>query len=286
MTDIQVSPQRRDEIIDALRRGTVPPPGLDAVGGRAGAVRARHRGRARGRADRARDVQGRARRVRQRQDVLRPMAGGAGARAGLRHVRGPDLRDRDAAAPAGDRLPPADRAAGHGRHAPGRFPQHRSMGGSTRWKRTFWPRRATMPPTTPPCSPGPTSCMEQRLAEVTQTAPTFAACPAGLSAGRWRTGTRPSADGLLAWLAGQPNVAAGDKRPPGIKGDIDHFGALSFLQGLLIVLRDRVMPGSCWCSTRWRPSSGCAATCGTRASMPCGSSSTRWTRGDSPACIC
>jgi hypothetical protein len=43
---------------------------------------------------------------------------------------------------------------------------------------------------------------------------------------------------LLAWLAGQPNVAAASKRSAGVKGEIDHFGALNFLQGLLTVLRD------------------------------------------------
>jgi hypothetical protein len=46
------------------------------------------------------------------------------------------------------------------------------------------------------------------------------------------------AEGLLAWLMAQPNVAASTKRFAGIKDDIDHFGALSFLQGLLVVLRD------------------------------------------------
>ncbi len=46
------------------------------------------------------------------------------------------------------------------------------------------------------------------------------------------------AEGLIAWLGGQPNVAAGVKRAAGIKGDLDHFGALGFLQGLLTVLRD------------------------------------------------
>lgn len=39
------------------------------------------------------------------------------------------------------------------------------------------------------------------------------------------------ADGLVAWIAGQPNVAASVKRTAAIKGDIDHFGALSFLRG-------------------------------------------------------
>jgi hypothetical protein len=47
-----------------------------------------------------------------------------------------------------------------------------------------------------------------------------------------------AADGLIAWLGGQPNVAASVKRAAGIKGEIDHAGALSFLQGLLRILRD------------------------------------------------
>lgn len=52
-----------------------------------------------------------------------------------------------------------------------------------------------------------------------------------------------AAEGILAWLSGQPNVAAAAKRSAGVKGDIDHFGALSFLQGVLIVLRDSWHPG-------------------------------------------
>jgi hypothetical protein len=51
-------------------------------------------------------------------------------------------------------------------------------------------------------------------------------------------GDTATADALLAWLAGQPNVAAAAKRSAGVKGEIDHFGALNFLQGLLTVLRD------------------------------------------------
>src|SRR5262249_50312314 len=47
-----------------------------------------------------------------------------------------------------------------------------------------------------------------------------------------------TADGLIAWLAGQPHVGAAVKRAAGLKGDVDHFAALSFLQGLLTVLRD------------------------------------------------
>jgi BREX system ATP-binding protein BrxC/D len=79
--------------------------------------------------------------------------------------------------------------------------------------------------------------MEQRLAAITRTAPSFSAALRGyrqaISAGDTST-----AEGILAWLAGQPNVGAAAKRSAGIKGEVDHYGALSFLQGLLVVLRD------------------------------------------------
>ena len=56
---------------------------------------------------------------------------------------------------------------------------------------------------------------------------------------RLRSDERPDiAEGMLAWLSGQPNVAAEAKRSAGVKGDIDHFGALNFLQGILTILRD------------------------------------------------
>jgi hypothetical protein len=51
------------------------------------------------------------------------------------------------------------------------------------------------------------------------------------------------ADGLISWLAGQPNVAASIKRAAGIKGDLDHFGATNFLVGLLTILRDSGFSG-------------------------------------------
>jgi hypothetical protein len=38
-------------------------------------------------------------------------------------------------------------------------------------------------------------------------------------------------------------VAAAAKRSAGIRGELDHFGAMGFLQGLLIVLRDSGHPG-------------------------------------------
>jgi hypothetical protein len=47
----------------------------------------------------------------------------------------------------------------------------------------------------------------------------------------------------VAWLGGQPHVAAAAKRTAGVRGDLDHFGAMAALQGLLIVLRDAGHPG-------------------------------------------
>jgi hypothetical protein len=84
--------------------------------------------------------------------------------------------------------------------------------------------------------------MEKRLGEITRTAPAFSAV---LRAYRraMADGDTALADGLLAWLSGQPSVAASVKKAAAIKGDIDHFTALSFLQGLLLVLRDSGHPG-------------------------------------------
>jgi hypothetical protein len=70
--------------------------------------------------------------------------------------------------------------------------------------------------------------MEARLATISKTAPAFSAVlrtyRRALAAGDGML-----ADGLISWLSGQPNVAAGIKRAAGIKGDLDHFGATNFL---------------------------------------------------------
>ncbi len=79
--------------------------------------------------------------------------------------------------------------------------------------------------------------MERRLEVVARTAPGFAAALRGYQQAMV-AGDVGTAAGLLAWLAGQPHVAAGAKRAAGVKGSLDHFGALGFLQGLLVVLRD------------------------------------------------
>lgn len=84
--------------------------------------------------------------------------------------------------------------------------------------------------------------MEQRLARVSQQAPMFAAALRGYREALVH-GDTATAEGILAWAAGQPNVAAAARRAAGVKGEVDHFGALSFLQGLLTVLRDSGQAG-------------------------------------------
>jgi hypothetical protein len=79
--------------------------------------------------------------------------------------------------------------------------------------------------------------LEQRLAAVARTTPAFAAALRGYRAARV-AGDAATAEALLAWLGGQPNVAAAARRAAGVRGDLDHFAALGFLQGLLTILRD------------------------------------------------
>ena len=84
--------------------------------------------------------------------------------------------------------------------------------------------------------------LERRLADVTASTPAFAqALRAYRSA--VAESDAPRADALAAWLGGQPHVAAAAKRAAGIRGELDHFGAMGFLQGLLTVLRDAGHPG-------------------------------------------
>ncbi|MBJ6982004.1 BREX system ATP-binding protein BrxD [Luteimonas sp. MC1572] len=84
--------------------------------------------------------------------------------------------------------------------------------------------------------------MVERLRPIERQAPAFGAC---LRTYRRSVaaGDEALASGLIAWMSGQPNVAASVKRAAGIKGDIDHFGALGFLQGLLLILRDSGFSG-------------------------------------------
>ncbi|MEV4237121.1 BREX system ATP-binding protein BrxD [Nocardia sp. NPDC049737] len=79
--------------------------------------------------------------------------------------------------------------------------------------------------------------MTARLAEVSRHAPSFAAALRGYR-NATLAGDESTAAAVLAWLGGQPNVAAAARRAAGVRGDLDHFGALGFLQGLLVVLQD------------------------------------------------
>lgn len=87
-----------------------------------------------------------------------------------------------------------------------------------------------------------TALMETRLAHISRVAPAFSsvlrAYRDSLAAGNVQI-----ADGLISWLAGQPNVAASVKRTAGIKGDLDHFAAGNFMAGLLAILRDSGFAG-------------------------------------------
>lgn len=78
--------------------------------------------------------------------------------------------------------------------------------------------------------------LEQRLAVVSSTQPQFAAALRACHGARLQ-GDNATAEGLFAWLMAQPNVGADIKRAAGLKGDVDNFGAAGFFRGLLELLR-------------------------------------------------
>lgn len=84
--------------------------------------------------------------------------------------------------------------------------------------------------------------LETRLQTLNSTAPGFAPALRGYRSA-CDAGDHATADALIDWLAGQPHVAAAAKRAAGIKGTLDHFGAMGSLQGLLTILRDAGHPG-------------------------------------------
>lgn len=80
------------------------------------------------------------------------------------------------------------------------------------------------------------SLLEQRLHAVSKTQPQFAAALRACHTARVKD-DHATAEGLVAWLMGQPNVGAGIKRAANLKGDLDHDGAAGFMRGLLEVLK-------------------------------------------------
>lgn len=79
--------------------------------------------------------------------------------------------------------------------------------------------------------------LEARLAAVRDAQPLFATVLRACYRARIEADTA-TADGLLAWVMGQPNVGANVKRPAGVQGEIDGTAAAGFLRGLLVVLRE------------------------------------------------
>ncbi|MEV7603327.1 BREX system ATP-binding protein BrxD [Kitasatospora sp. NPDC089797] len=84
--------------------------------------------------------------------------------------------------------------------------------------------------------------MERRLTDVARTTPAFASALRGYRQAL-AAGDAATAEAVIAWLGGQKSVAASARRAAGVRGDLDHFAALGFLQGLLTVLRDCGHPG-------------------------------------------
>ena len=84
--------------------------------------------------------------------------------------------------------------------------------------------------------------LEKRLSAVSRVAPAYAMALRAYREAQTKKNTT-LCDGLIAWLGGQPNISADIKRAANLRGDVDHFAALGFTQGLLTVLRDSGRPG-------------------------------------------
>jgi hypothetical protein len=84
--------------------------------------------------------------------------------------------------------------------------------------------------------------LNQRLGQVATATPVFPMALRGYIEAQ-AAGDDATAEALSAWLAGQPHVGAAAKRAAGIRGDIDHFLAMGFLQGLLAILKGARHPG-------------------------------------------
>jgi hypothetical protein len=80
------------------------------------------------------------------------------------------------------------------------------------------------------------SRLEDKLAEISLRNPAFAQVLRAYHGAQQR-GEPGQAQGLLAWIAGQPNVDRSVISGAGVKGAVDGQAALSFLRGILLVLR-------------------------------------------------
>jgi hypothetical protein len=231
-----ISAQRRREIIDALRRGTVPRRGLDvfAVGlGRYESaideeLRAVAEGGAGFKAIRGEYGSGKTFFARWLQEYAK-RTGFAAAEVQISEVDTPLHRLETVYRRAMERLSTADSFQGAFRPiVDGWFyglEEEVLAEGRIAASDTIALAAATQ------------ALLEKRLSAISRTTPQFALALRGYCRAR-AEGDPTTADGLIAWLAGQPHVSAAAKKAAGIKGDVDHFAALSFLRGLLTVLRD------------------------------------------------
>jgi hypothetical protein len=78
--------------------------------------------------------------------------------------------------------------------------------------------------------------LEQRLAVVSNINPQFGLALRACHRAQLQSDYATS-EGLMAWLMGQPNVGANHKRQAGLTGALDHTGAMAALRGLLTILR-------------------------------------------------
>ncbi len=226
MAEVDISPRRRRDIIDALRRGTVPQQGLDVLA--VGLSRFEHA------------IDGELAAVRD---------GGAGFKA----VRGEYGSGKTFFARwLTERAKKSNFATAEIQISETETPLHKL---ETVYRRVV--ENLATPTTTSGAirdvvdgwfyfldqdagdagGPGSLELLDRRLAAVSREAPAFAAVLRSYRLAQ-QAGDAPQAEGLLAWLGGQPHVSASVKRAAGVRGDLDHFGALGFLQGLLTVLRD------------------------------------------------
>jgi len=86
------------------------------------------------------------------------------------------------------------------------------------------------------------SLLEERLVEVASDQPAFSSALRAAHRARLEEDDA-TFEGLIAWLMGQPHVAASIKRKANLKADLDHTGALAFLRGLLLLLKQTGRPG-------------------------------------------
>jgi hypothetical protein len=84
--------------------------------------------------------------------------------------------------------------------------------------------------------------LEERLRVVAEDQPAFSSALRAAHRARLDEDVA-TFEGLVAWLMGQPHVAANIKRKANLKSDLDHTGALAFLRGLLLLLKQTGRPG-------------------------------------------